>query len=161
LRLDRTAVEAVRAVVDPDPDRPRRHGVVRVDVEKLAAHPHLPRGVVPERQVPAVDDEPAGDRPGFGEDRGHGLAGPPAAAERQAPRRCPDRAADHRPASDDLTAQVRHPLFMLLRERAVLAWLTWHLRRHGRNLWLAGRRLLTSQCTTGVAPANLARSPSP
>jgi hypothetical protein len=34
---------------------------------------------------------------------------------------------------------------MLLRERAILAWLTWHLRRHGRNLWSPGRRLLTAR----------------
>ena len=66
-------------------------------------------------------------------------------AEQQAARRRPDRSADHRPAADDLTAQVRHPLFMLLRERAILAWLTWHLRRHGRNQWSPGRRLLTAR----------------
>jgi hypothetical protein len=58
--------------------------------------------------------------PGVGEDRGHGLAGPPAAAEQQAARGGPDRAPEHRPAAHRLTAQVRHPLFMLLGERTIL-----------------------------------------
>jgi len=33
---------------------------------------------------------------------------------------------------------------VLLCERAILAWLTWRLWRHGRNLWSRDRRPLTS-----------------
>jgi hypothetical protein len=144
LRLDGGAVEAVEAVVEPDPDRPRRHGGVLEDVEQLPAGPHLPRRVVAERQVAAVHDEPAGHGPGVGEHRGHGLAGPLPAAQQQAARRGPDRAAEHRPAADHLPAQVRHPLLVLLGERAILAWLARHLWRHGRNLRSRRRHPLTA-----------------
>ena len=89
LRLDRVAVGAVPAVLQPHPDRPRRHRVVPVEVEQLAADPHLPARVIAERQVAAVDQEAARDRPGAGDDRRDGLvrtscrcraAGSPAAA---------------------------------------------------------------------------------
>ena len=47
-------------------------------------------------------------------------SGQRAAAEQQAARGGADGAADDRPAAHRLTAQVRHPLLMLLDERAVL-----------------------------------------
>jgi len=55
-----------------------------------------------------------------GQRRRDGLTGPPAAAEQQAARGGPDRAPEHCPAAHHLTAQVRHPLLMLLGERAML-----------------------------------------
>ena len=72
-------------------------------------------------EVAPVDHEPARDRADAGDDRRDGLVGPGGPGpEQQAARGRADRAADDRPPAYRLAAQVRHPLVVLLAERAVL-----------------------------------------
>jgi hypothetical protein len=104
------------------PDRARRDGVVLADVEQLPADPHLGGRILAEREVPPVHHETPGDRPRAGQRGRDGGIGPPTAAQQQAARGGSDGAADDGPAADDLAAQVRGPVFVLLDERAILAW---------------------------------------
>ena len=120
LRLDRVPVGAVPAVLEPHAHRPRWHGVVLVQVEQLGAGPHLGARIVAERQMTPVDDEPARHRPGAVEGGRDRLLRPVAGAQQQAARGRADCAAHDRPAADDVAAQVRHPLLVLLGERTLL-----------------------------------------
>jgi hypothetical protein len=67
--------------------------------------------------VPPVDQETSGHGARGGDNRGDRTVRPQARAEQQAARRRPDRAADHGPPADCVTAQVRRPFLVLLGER--------------------------------------------
>jgi hypothetical protein len=90
-----------------------------MEIEQLPASPHLGGRIVPERQMTAVDHETAGDHFHLVGGRRHGLTAPAATAEQEPARSDANGTAEDRPPAHHLTAQVRHPLLVLLNQPAI------------------------------------------